>query len=185
MFKLQDSGTFQLIYDVTNELNSVGKLASREVFLTGNFDLRLEGVQFDTPLAVCDNLANDAISMMIQSPQIINTSTPSNQGFIINGNLLSSVHETTKTSASVNNVLYKLDSNVGDVTKHTVLCNFNSNVFSISLAFANINGYNPLKRCIPFDRSFSDIWKTPTATPLTKPVFLTLTFSYKSLERLV
>lgn len=179
-FSLQESGTFQLSFDLTNEMSTVGSVARRDIFLSGNFMLKLEGAQLNTPVANCPHLAADAISMMLYSPQIINTTTPSNRGFILNLGPSQPVHQSLLAAAT--SIYWSSQAKAGDVLNHGVLCNFSGNVLNLSAGFAPITGYVS-GNAINYSRPWSDIWKDNVGTPLTKPVYLTLTFSYIKVDQ--
>lgn len=172
MFDVQESGTFQLTFDLRNELGT-GQLASREIFLNGNYQLKLIGASVNTGQIGVSSLAavpqiNFARCLQITSPQIRSSLTPSAPGFVIPLNVTAPV-ATVETYAgpipggtSVRQfAIY--DSIVGDVIKHSLLATL-QNRLDIQVFVANTNAIFNVEWNTAFNSNF--------------PSFLVLTFEY-------
>lgn len=173
IFQLQEAGTFELTFDARAELGVSGQIAYREVFLTGNYMLKLEGVQLSAGAASIANISDQAFSMLISSPQIINTTTPSNPGFIVTGSTVVPFY--SALTAGATSVQNKLDIVRGEPLSHKVLCNFSGNKLGIMLSLAASTGFDISKGIVPYTRNFNNLWSS------SDPVFLSLTFSYKKI----
>lgn len=173
--EFQKSGSFQLIYDLTHECATISDFASRKVYLNGNYELKLEGAQLNCSPDSSISLVNSP-SLLIRSPQIISTMTPSNPGFILTHLDYNVLPDHIAAGATVLN--YQLNCSVGNVLSHVVLASF-QNRFDIQVGVSNIAGFNNTLGYVPFDRNWTTLYTNGT------PALLTLTFSYLKLDRLI
>lgn len=178
MFDLQESGTFQLTYDLTNELPTTGSIASRELFLNGMYRLKLKGGALQGPVfgSTFAFLSTSPCNLQITSPQIRSSLTPSSPGFVLPvelnvGNL--SVETHAAPYAGPFQIYTIAQSIVGGVMEHSLIASI-QNKLEISVGVAN--GFNGTS--VVYDRDW--ITKLATVPPVvvTDPVYLILTFEY-------
>lgn len=178
MFDLQESGTFQLTYDLTSELPTVGSVAKRDVFLNGTYRLKLKGGALQGPVFGPPQvfLATTPCNLQITSPQIRSSLTPSAPGFVLPVEL-SVGNFTVETRAAPYAGPFQsytsAQSIVGSVMEHSLIASI-QNKLEISVGVANgFNGTNVV---------YNKDWITKLATvppaPVTDPVYLILTFEY-------
>jgi len=172
MFDVQESGTFQLTFDLRNELGN-GELASREIFLNGNYHLKLSGASISTGqigvgvTAAAPSL-NLAGCLQVTSPQIRSSLTPSAPGFVVPMSpepLIQTVETYPGPIPGGSTVRQYLNYNsiVGDVMKHSLLATL-QNKLEIQVRVSNTNAV------------FNTVWNT--FFPSAFPSFLILTFEY-------
>lgn len=171
MFDLQEKGTFQLTYDVTNELPTTSSVASRTVFLNGCYSLKLKGALISATNSITTAFTPTVIQII--SPQIRSSLTPSSPGIVIHAQNVLDVVQPLAPAALVT-VTNTIEADIGNSLDHTLLADIQNN-FDISIGVAS--GGNASAKTVYFDTDFSTHYNTPGGK-----CYLSLTFEYHRLS---